>query len=154
MSGPLIINARHRLAWHQRLVSDASTAMMWGGWLWLWSPILNSSSWLADLGARSFPVVNSLMLATAAGGGGFRRSLFALVGTSGTLMVWNRLPARRPRAGEALSVREYARQFQLPVHELQAGRRAAVCVVHHDASGRIVQVECREPEGRVEALAG
>ncbi len=152
MSGSLIINARHRLAWHQRLVSDASTAVMWGGWLWLWAPLLKSSSWLADLGARSFPAVNGLLADASAGD--LQRSVFALVGTSGTLMVWNRLPARRAPSGEALSVRDYARHFQLPVSELQAGRCASVCVVHHDESGRIVQVECRDVAARAEALAG
>ena len=33
MSRSLIINARHRLRWHQRLCSDASTVLMWGAWL-------------------------------------------------------------------------------------------------------------------------
>lgn len=143
MSGPLIINARHRLAWHQRLFSDASTAMMWGGWLWLWSPILRSPDWLAGFGARSYPTLMKLLASGSADD--IQRSALALVGTTGTLLVWAWLPARKARASAALSVRDYARHFELSEHELQAGRRAAVCVVHHDDEGRIVQLECREP---------
>lgn len=144
MSG-LIINARHRLAWHQRLVSDASTAMMWGGWLWLWSPVLRSSTWLAGLGVRSYPTLAKLLASGSADD--LQRSVVALVGASGTLLVWSRLPARKVRAAPIPTTGEYARHFEVPEHELQAGRRASVCVVHHDASGRIVHVECREPAG-------
>jgi poly-beta-1,6-N-acetyl-D-glucosamine biosynthesis protein PgaD len=142
MSGSLIINARHRLAWHQRLFSDASTAMMWGGWLWLWSPVLRSSDWLAALGVRSYPTLMKLLASGSADD--LQRSVVALVGTTGTLLVWTWLPARKARPS-ALSVRDYARHFELPEHELQAGRHASVCVVHHDDEGRIVQLECREP---------
>lgn len=145
MSGSLIINARHRLAWHQRLFSDASTAMMWGGWLWLWSPLLRSSRWMADVGARSYPTLLNLVASGSADAIQF--SVLALVGAAATLLVWKRLPpARRPSGhSAALSLCDYARHFRLDEHELRAGRGAAVCVVQHDESGRIVKLECREP---------
>src|SRR5512133_1306490 len=135
MSGSLIINARHRLPWQQRLFSDASTAMMWGAWLWLWTPVLRSSAWLVDLGVRSYP---SFMKVVASGSAeNLQHSFVALVGTSGTLLAWSWLPARKVRvAAPALSVRDYARHFELREHELHVGRRASVCVVHHDDSGR------------------
>jgi len=150
MSGSLIINARHRLAWYQRLFSDASTALMWGGWLWLWSPVLRSFAWLADLGVRS-PTLMKLLASGSADDLG--RSVVVLAGTSGTLLVWSWLPARKVNAAAPLSLRDSARHFELPEHELQAGRRASVCVVHHDESGRIVQLECLQPAGRAEAIA-
>lgn len=141
MSGSLIINARHRLAWYQRLLSDASTAVMWGAWLWLWIPILRA---IADLGVRSSPVLVKLMASGTATD--LPGSVMALVGTSGTLLVWKGLPARKVCADlDALSVRDYARHFSLAESSLQAGRRAPVCVVHHDEAGRIVRLECREP---------
>ncbi|MFY3744770.1 poly-beta-1,6-N-acetyl-D-glucosamine biosynthesis protein PgaD [Anaeromyxobacter sp. Red801] len=141
MSGSLIINARHRLAWYQRLLSDASTALMWGAWLWLWVPVLRA---IAELGMRSSPVL--VKLVTNGTGGDLPSSVMALVGTSGTLLVWKGLPARKALAdGEALSLRDYARHFALSESSLLAGRRAAVCVVHHDDDGRIVRLECREP---------
>jgi poly-beta-1,6-N-acetyl-D-glucosamine biosynthesis protein PgaD len=150
MSASLIINARHRLAWHQRLFSDASTALMWGCWLWLWSPILRSFAWLADLGLRSPALVKLLASGSADQLG---RSVVVLAGTSGTLLVWSWLPARKVYASAPLSLREYARHFELPEHELQAGRRASVCVVHHDESGRIVQLECVPAAAHAEAIA-
>lgn len=153
MSGSLIINARHRLAWHQRLFWDASTAMMWGGWLWLWSPLLRSSRWLADLGARTYPTLSSLVASGSADAIQF--SVLSLVGASGTLLVWKRLPAPTicTSQAEALSVCDYARHFRLSEQELRAGRSAAVCVVQHDESGRIVRLDCRDPVARDEALA-
>lgn len=153
MSGSLIINARHRLAWHQRLFWDASTAMMWGAWLWLWAPLLRSSRWLAEVGARSYPTLMSL----AAGGSAdaIQFSVLALVGAPGALLVWKRLPARNvgpPRAAP-LTLCDYARHFRLPEPELRAGREASVCVVQHDESGRILKLECREPAALDEARA-
>ncbi len=151
MSGSLIINARHRLSWYQRLLSDASTAMAWGGWLWLLKPLLKSAAWLADVGLSAASSINDVLWSNAAGG--FQRSALALIGTSGTLLVWNSLPAARKvkRAAE-LSVRDHARHFQLSEQEIQASRNASICVVHHDHSGRIVRLECREPLCR-ESLA-
>lgn len=138
MGAPLIINARDRLAWQQRLFSDASTAVMWGGWLWLWAPAVRA--W-ATLGVRAHP---SLMKLLGAGPvDSLERMALALAGTSGALLVWNRLAAREARATVALSVRDYAQRFELPEAEIQAGREASVCVVRHDESGRIVRLECR-----------
>lgn len=153
MSGSLIINARHRLSWHHRLLSDASTAMMWGGWLWLWAPLLRSFRWLAAIGARSTPAVwNALANGPA---DELQVSIFALVGTSGTLLALNWLPSRKICAPVGqLSVRDYARHLRLPERELEAGRDASVCVVHHDDAGRIVRLECRAPAGQLRAMAG
>jgi poly-beta-1,6-N-acetyl-D-glucosamine biosynthesis protein PgaD len=135
---PLIINARDRLGWQQRLVSDASTAVMWGGWLWLWAPVVRA--WAA-LGMRAHPSLVKLIGAGPVDS--LERMAFALAGTSGALLVWNRLAARKARATVALSLRDYAERFELPEAELRAGREASVCIVRHDDSGRIVQLECR-----------
>jgi poly-beta-1,6-N-acetyl-D-glucosamine biosynthesis protein PgaD len=146
MSRHLIINARHRLAWHHRLFSDASTAVMWGGWMWLWSPLLRA--W-AHAGARSHAAAMKLFANGSADA--IERAVLALLGTSGVLLVWNRLFARATRQPEALSVVDYARHFDVPEHVLRAGRDAPVCVVQHDESGRIVAVECRDPLARGDA---
>jgi poly-beta-1,6-N-acetyl-D-glucosamine biosynthesis protein PgaD len=142
MSASLIIDARHRLPWHQRLLSDASTALLWSGWLWLWIPLLRAWTSLADVGARVGPAL--VKLAGFAPDEMLGASVVALLGTSGTLIVWNRLPGRRVRAAPVLSLREHARHFRLPEHDLRASREAAICVVHHDAEGRIVRLERRD----------
>ena len=153
MSATLIINARHRLAWHRRLASDASTAMMWAVWLWLWSPLLQSMRGALHLGARSLPTLTHL--AASFSGRDLKLSLAALIGTSGSLLVWSRFPAVvHSRAAEPLTVRDSARYHRLPEHELREGLTAPVCVVHHDEAGRIVRIEAREPLGALRALAG
>jgi poly-beta-1,6-N-acetyl-D-glucosamine biosynthesis protein PgaD len=142
MSGSLIIDARNRLRWHQRLVSDASTALMWAAWLWLWSPALRSVAWLSNFGVRAYP---EFMRVLSGGGStlGLDGYVVALVGTSGTLFVWNRLPGSKVATPEVQSLEDYAQHFELPEHEILAGRHASICVVHHDESGRITRLESR-----------
>jgi poly-beta-1,6-N-acetyl-D-glucosamine biosynthesis protein PgaD len=143
MSGSLIINARDRLRWHQRLCSDASTLLMWGAWLKLWYPVMRSLSWVADINVLS--QLTLMKLASVGATADVPRYAMALVGTSGTLLLWNRLPALKVRTPNVRSVSDYARHFELSEDEILAGRGTAVCVVHHDEGGRIIRVERRQP---------
>jgi poly-beta-1,6-N-acetyl-D-glucosamine biosynthesis protein PgaD len=142
MSTSLIIDARDRLPWHQRFAWDASTAALWGGWLWLWAPLLRASDSLARVDPSIHPWIMKLL--RALGAGNLSLAAVALAGTSTTLVAWRNLPVRRPAARAALPVAEYARHFELPEQVIEAGRGAAVCVVHHDADGRIARIECRD----------
>ena len=141
----IIIDARARLSWHQRIAWDASTAALWGGWLWLWSPLLRAGDSLARLGG-DLPWLPKLL--PAAGAGSLQLSLVALAGTSGTLMAMSKHPSRKPHSDEALPTAEYARRFQVSEQAIEAGRDAVICVVHHDADGRIARIECRAPAAR------
>ncbi len=143
MSTSVIIDARDRLRWHQRIACDASTAALWGGWLFLWAPLLKAGGSLARLGMDLPPWLPKLL--PAAGAGALPLSLVALAGTSGTLVAWRSLPVRKATTGEPLPVAEYARHFQLSEQMIEAGRGAGTCVVHHDAEGRIARIECRGP---------
>jgi poly-beta-1,6-N-acetyl-D-glucosamine biosynthesis protein PgaD len=142
MKSTLIIEASDRLAWHHRLASTASTAALWGGWLWLWAPLVKAAGQFAALGSQ-VPVWGLTLL--PAGAPSLPLSLAALAGTSGTLVAWRKLPRRRAKMEPALPISEYARRFGLQEHEIEAGRRAAVSVVHHDPDGRIARIECRAP---------
>jgi poly-beta-1,6-N-acetyl-D-glucosamine biosynthesis protein PgaD len=143
MSTSIIIDARARLSWHQRIAWEASTAALWGGFLWLWAPLLKTGASLARLGIDLPPWLPNLLPAGSAGS--LPLSIVALAGTSGTLMALNKLPVRRPQADEALPVAEYARHFQVTEQLIEDGRNASICVVHHDADGRIAGIECRAP---------
>jgi poly-beta-1,6-N-acetyl-D-glucosamine biosynthesis protein PgaD len=138
MSTSLIINARRQLHWQQRLFSDTSTALMWGGWLYLWRPFLAAAGALSNLQPMLVKLLGGTSPATLV------YSLVALVGSSGTLLLWNLLPARKAcTAQREQSLPDYAAHFQLPVQAIVQGRSASVCVVHHDADGRIVGIETR-----------
>ena len=141
MSDSLIINARQHLRWHERLFSDASTAMLWGVWLWLWRPVLSTVNWLAAVGASFQPTLTKLL----ANGSplNIEGGVVALVGTSGTLLLWNLLPARKAGSPQVHTLRDYASHFQLPEQDILQGRASSVCVVHHDEQGRIVRIEQR-----------
>lgn len=151
MATSVIIDARDRLRWHERIAWDASTAALWGGWLWLWVPLLKTGGALARLGLILPPWVGKLL--PAAGAEGLPLSLVALAGTSGTLVAWRKLPVRRPSTGEALPVAEYARHFHLPEQVIAEGREAVTCVVHHDPDGRISRIECRPAPGAIAPAA-
>jgi poly-beta-1,6-N-acetyl-D-glucosamine biosynthesis protein PgaD len=140
MSRSPIINARHRLRWHQRLCSDASTVIMWGAWLKLWYPVLRSFAWV-DFGVLS--QFTPMKLLSSGSVVDVQRYAVALVGTSGTLLLWNRLPAAKVCNPEAQSLTDYARHFGLSEQEILAGRGTSVSVVHHDDGGRIIRVERR-----------
>ena len=144
MKSTLIIEASDSLAWHRRLASTASTAALWGGWLWLWAPLVRAAGQLAYLG----PQVRVWGLtALPAGAPSLPLSLAAIAGTSGTLVAWRKLPRRRAKLESALPVSAYARRFGLTEQGIEDGRRATVSVVHHHPDGRIAHIECREPEG-------
>lgn len=138
MSDSLIINARQHLRWHQRLLSDSSTAIMWGGWLYLWRPIITT---VGALTTSVQPFVSKLM--GGASPVSLELSVVALVGSSGTLLLWNHLlPARKAKAAQqANTLRDYANHFQLPEQKILEGRGAAICTVYHDANGQIVGLE-------------
>lgn len=139
MNDSLIINARKHLRWQQRFFSDASTAMLWGAWLWMWRPLLSAASWLSGIGASFQPTFMKLLSSgtpvTLEG------SVMALVGTSSTLLLWNMLPANRAHVRGTHTLRDYAAHFELPEQQIIAGRETSVCVVHHDDNGRITRIE-------------
>lgn len=137
MRRSLIINARHQLHWHHRLVSDAFTAMLWGGWLWLWRPVMGTFNWLSGVGANFHPTLMKLL------GGiiNLEGSAVMLAGTSGTLLLWRLLPSRTAHSEEAHDLGDYARHFQLPEQEVMDGRASSICVVHHDEHGRIIRID-------------
>jgi len=138
MKSSVIIEASDRLGWQRRLASEASTAALWGGWLWLWTPLLKSAAPLAHVSAWGLPGL-------ASPGTSLPLSLAAVAGTSGTLVAWRKLPRKRAAAVKELPVSEYARRFGLGEQVIEDARRAAVCVVHHHPDGRIATIECREP---------
>jgi poly-beta-1,6-N-acetyl-D-glucosamine biosynthesis protein PgaD len=148
MKSTLIIEASGQLAWHRRLASTASTAALWGGWLWLWAPLVKTAGTFAQM-APQMPVWG--LQALPAGAPSLPLSLAAIAGTSGTLMAWRKLPRRRAKVESALPVSAYARRFELEEQEIEAGRRASVTVVHHHLDGRIAYIECREPAPGVAA---
>ena len=140
MADKLIINVRRHLHWRQRLATDASTAVMWGGWLSLWQPLFKAMIWLSSWGAR--PLVWKLL--PAASLVALQQSALALAGACSALLLWSLLPARKVTTPHLVqSLTDYAAHFGVPEQQIQAGQATAVCVVHHDAQGRIIGIEAQ-----------
>ncbi len=144
MKSDLIIEASDRLSWHKRLVSTASTAALWGGWLWLWAPLLKAVGPLSRL-APELPVLG--LAALPAGPASLPLSIAAIAGIPSTVVAWRKLPRQRAKVESDLPVAEYARYFDVGVKDVEAGRQATVTVVHHHPDGRIAHMECRAPAG-------
>jgi poly-beta-1,6-N-acetyl-D-glucosamine biosynthesis protein PgaD len=144
MKNSLIINARSQLRWHRRLVSDATTGLLWAGWLWMCRPAVVAVSRLLGLSAGlKHPAAKLLTVGAPVTVEG---TLLALAGTSALLLLWNRLssqPALRP---QLTVLPDYAGHFGIDTQTIVAGRNSGVCVVHHDEQGRITRIEARDTE--------
>lgn len=141
MSDTLIINARSHLPWQHRLASDTSTAVLWGWWLWLCRPLFNAANWMASFGSgMNFSLTKLTIIGSTAA---LEAPVAALVGTSGTLMLWNMLPAQPTPAAKALTIKEYAAHFDLAEDQIRSGQSASICVVHHSENGQILRIEHR-----------
>lgn len=147
MQDSLIINVRSELGWHRRLFSDATTAALWGVWLWLCQPAIGAVALMCgtNLGTHFGRVALSCTPASLAD------SALALAGTAAALLVWKRFSARQARRPKLAQQPDYAGYFGLSAQSLEQGRGASVCVVHHDDLGRIVAIQDRAvatPEAR------
>lgn len=143
MSDSVIINVRRQLHWQRRLFSDATTAMLWGLWLWLFRPVFGI---LASLIGTGLGMQHSLLTAlTLVAPTSLGTTAVALVATSVLLLGWNLLAGRMSAAEAPLpdlasALPDYAAHFGLEAAELAQCRASRVCVVHHDEQGRIVQI--------------
>lgn len=141
MNDTLIINARPHLRWHRRAFSDASTAMLWGFWLWLWRPVLSLYTLLSGLHVGIQSALTKFLSV------GFpvsiEGSVLALFSTSSSLLLWSVLTPQQTQKPQPRQLRDYAEHFGLSEQELLVSRNCSVCVVHHDDFGRIVRIENR-----------
>jgi poly-beta-1,6-N-acetyl-D-glucosamine biosynthesis protein PgaD len=143
-----IINARRQLRWQRRLFSDATTALLWAGWLWLCRPAVFAVTRLLAIGlglSLKHPAAKLLSLGAPVSVEG---TALALAGTSALLILWNRLssqPALRPRLTR---LPDYAGHFGIDTQAIVAGRHSAICTVHHDEQGRITRIDVRSAKQR------
>ncbi|HSR65771.1 MAG TPA: poly-beta-1,6-N-acetyl-D-glucosamine biosynthesis protein PgaD [Xanthomonadaceae bacterium] len=138
-----IIIARRNLRRRHRWLSDVLTAGLWIGWMLLWLPVVRKLREVVrlhvdfELAAREvLDVVTPISIT---------HSLLALIGTVALLLLWSRLSKRK--AGHAqgtLSIADYARHFDLPEAEIDAGRASRVCVVAHDDAGAVTGIRVVE----------
>ncbi len=129
----LIINARDALSWPQRLGGHAGTLLLWALWLWLWQPLLKAINALLHWGFNArLPLLSNISVEGPA---------LTLAGTALALLLWNQLPRRQtPQARLQPSLDDYAGHFGLSVQAVSQGQAQQICVVHHDAQGRIVAI--------------
>lgn len=145
MNEKLIINARDKIGLGRRLLSDVSTALMWLGWIWLWLPFARKLHEMLRLGIGFGPAAIEVLKTVSPVS--WDHALLALTGTSGLLLLWSLLPTRKAQgAHEAQTLDDYAEHFGLEPEDIETGRDARVCVIHHDDHGHIIGIEPRQPD--------
>lgn len=141
MQDTLIINVRRQLHWQRRLACDASTLMLWAAWLWLCRPLFGAVATLCGSRAGAhFGTAGAALSCTPAS---VEWSAMLLAGTSVLLLLWKQLTARQAQRPRLAAQPDYAAHFGLSAQDIQRSRDCPVCVVHHDESGRIVQIHDR-----------
>lgn len=131
----LIIDMRNQLPWHKRYLSNTSTAMLWGFWLFLWRPLVILISFIAI----QKPHLIKYFFGTLAHV--LENGLTALLACAVSLWLWSHfIPSKTKAQAKDKSIEEYARSFNLDTHELKMSRLQKVATVHHDANGRITHI--------------
>jgi len=74
---------------------------------------------------------------------GLEHGVTALFMCAIALLLWGLLPSKRVHDKHAIekALPDYARYFELPEQEIQAGRQQKVTTLHHDENGKIIRVE-------------
>ncbi len=133
----LIIDVRRQLPWHKRYFSTTTTAIMWAGWLLLWRPFI--LVWVL-IELQKTHLAQRLMAAFSQG---LEHGITALFMCAVALLLWGLLPSKCVHKKHAIekALPDYARYFELPEQEIQAGRQQKVTTLHHDENGKIIRVE-------------
>lgn len=129
----LIIDARQDLPWYKRVFSDTSTAVMWGGWLLLWRPVLAITGLMSIHHPHFFSHFLNVI--------GLEHYFTALLACAAALLLWSALPSHRVKNPQTKQLNDYADYFHLNPQVIQRGRANQICVVHHDEHGKIIRIE-------------
>lgn len=140
MNDKMIINARDKLSLGRRLLSDVVTALLWLGWITLWWPFARKFHEMMKLGIGFGPAAMDVMKTVSPVS--LSHAVIALTGTSALLLLWTLLPSRQVEASHTeQSLTDYADHFGVDETEIEAGRAASICIVHHDDHGHIIDIE-------------
>lgn len=133
MNTNLIIDAGQQLRWHQRLFSGTSTAMMWGGWLLLWRPVL-VISWLMSVHHPStlWHMLGMIEL---------EQYISVLLSATVALLLWTTLPSQQIRNPRVRQLDDYAQHFQVSAEQIAKHRQQKICTVHYDEQGNITKID-------------
>lgn len=133
MNTHLIIDAGQQLRWHQRLFSGTSTAMMWGGWLLLWRPVL-VISWLMSVHHPStlWHMLGMIEL---------EQYISVLLSAAVALLLWTTLPSQQIRNPRVRQLEDYAQHFQVSAEQISQHRQQQICTVHYDEQGHITKID-------------
>jgi poly-beta-1,6-N-acetyl-D-glucosamine biosynthesis protein PgaD len=142
MADDLIINARRKLGWRRRILSDLTTVMLWITWLYLWMPVWRKLRHVIRLKLRLEPAAIEVL--ETVDPISLKYSLIALVGTCALLMLWTLLPKRQvTRAHSVTTLDDYASAFNLPAGTIADNRNNRITTVHCDDEGAIIALDRR-----------
>jgi len=139
MFDTLIINARRELGWQRRAASDLSTAMLWIGWILMWTPVFRKLREVVRLHVRFELAAREVLKTVTPISVG--HAVVALLGTTTLLLLWSLLPKRRViHAHATLTTTDHARHFGIDERQVASGLQSRICVVNHDDDGAVTGI--------------
>lgn len=136
----LIINKRHEMPKRKKFLWDGITVVLWGGWIYLWEPVilvlykivmLNAP--VSELSEVIYDEVNAIP---------FDKAVFMLIATPIILFILSRLNRHlAPSEHLIYESDEYAAHFNVDHNELLKSLDSQFITVHHDEVGRITHLE-------------
>lgn len=132
----LIIDVRNQVPWHKRYLSNTTTAMLWGCWLFLWRPLVIFIGYISiqkpHLVEHFFSAIAHVL----------ENGFTALLACAVSLWLWSHfIPSKTKAQAKDKSLEEYAGHFNLDANSLMLSRKQKIATVHHDADGKITYID-------------
>jgi poly-beta-1,6-N-acetyl-D-glucosamine biosynthesis protein PgaD len=138
----LIINKRNEMPFAKKIGWDIVTVLLWAGWIYLWKPLLIVFYKIVTLDAEVDEISNVIFDEISAVT--VEHAIIMLVATPTILFILSWLNRHvAPSVHFIYKFDEYAKYFQVDSAKLRDATDAQLITIHHDNSGRIVDIETK-----------
>jgi biofilm PGA synthesis protein PgaD len=138
----LIINKRNEMPFAKKIGWDIVTVLLWAGWIYLWKPLLIVFYKIVTLDAEVDEISNVIFDEISAVT--VEHAIIMLVATPTILFILSWLNRHvAPSVHFIYKFDEYAKYFQVDSAKLRDSIDAQLITIHHDNSGRIVDIETK-----------
>ncbi|MFA5460476.1 MAG: poly-beta-1,6-N-acetyl-D-glucosamine biosynthesis protein PgaD [Sulfurimonas sp.] len=138
----LIINKRNEMPFAKKIGWDIVTVLLWAGWIYLWKPLLIVFYKIVTLDAEVDEISNVIFDEISAVT--VEHAIIMLVATPTVLFILSWLNRHvAPSVHFIYKFDEYAKYFQVDSAKLRDATDAQLITIHHDNSGRIVDIETK-----------
>lgn len=136
----LIINKRHEMPRHKRLIWDILTIALWLGFIYLWKPLLIVFYGIITLSVPANEIADWIYENISSVT--FEHAIMMLIATPIVLFVLSRLNRHRePSEHLIYHSEDYSNYFGLSQEELQSSCESQYVTVYHNEHGHIISLK-------------